>query len=168
MILAGLWNLGLRAPIPRSIARGGSFGRALGVVGASVRSLGGPMGAFGTGVLTGLLPCGLSWSAFALATQVDRPTAAAGLFLFGLGTGPALLLLGLGWVTLQLRGRTLAIRLAGGVVILFGVLTILRGDSRPDRVELAGDGETSECCDEVLERARELGIDIDGAEPESK
>ena len=47
-------------------------------------NLGGFAGAFGAGMVTGYLPCGLSWGAFVLATQVEPATAAVGLFLFGL------------------------------------------------------------------------------------
>ncbi|MCA9687657.1 MAG: sulfite exporter TauE/SafE family protein, partial [Myxococcales bacterium] len=90
LVVAGLAALGVRLPrrfggIPAPIAR----------VFEAVRDLPGLQGAFGVGVLTGLLPCGLSWSAFAVATSTDPATAAAGLFLFGLGTAPVLLGIGL-------------------------------------------------------------------------
>lgn len=42
------------------------------------------------------IPCGLSWSAFALGAASEPGTAAIGLFLFGLGTTPALLAVAFG------------------------------------------------------------------------
>ncbi|MCP3916479.1 MAG: sulfite exporter TauE/SafE family protein [bacterium] len=165
MILTGLWSLGFLAPISRRTGQPGVVARAFVTLGTSVRALGGSAGAFGTGVLTGLLPCGLSWAAFAFATQVSRPTAAAGLLLFGLGTGAAPVLLGLGWASLQLRWRTLAVRLTGCALVVFGALTILRGGPLVPTEGTASEQESPDCCDDVLEQARELDIDLIGREP---
>lgn len=94
---------------------------------SAMRALGGPAGAFGAGVVTGFLPCGLSWAALALATQVDPLTGALGLFAFGLATTPALAAFALGWGLLTPATRARAQRLLGLGIVGFGVATVLRG-----------------------------------------
>ncbi|MFT7539149.1 MAG: sulfite exporter TauE/SafE [Gammaproteobacteria bacterium] len=113
---------------------------------SAARALGGTAGAFGAGLLTGFLPCGLSWSAFALATQVRPGVAIIGLFLFGLGTSPALALTALGarrvlgWSP---KHRIIGARVAGALLILFGLMTAMRGGWT---VEEALAGELAPCC----------------------
>lgn len=52
-----------------------------------------PLGRFGLGLLTGLLPCGLTWSAMALALAAGSPKLGALVMIaFGAGTLPALTL----------------------------------------------------------------------------
>jgi sulfite exporter TauE/SafE len=106
-------------------------GRLAGQVMSAVRKLAGheaPMGAYPLGLVLGLLPCGLSYSAFAAAAATGSP--ARGLLLallFGLGTLPAMLLAGAVVVALSARGRGLLYRLGGGLVALLGLLFVLRG-----------------------------------------
>ena len=139
--LMGLVLPGGRSRWGRSLMR--LFTRAQG----AARSLGGRAAAFGTGALTGLLPCGLSWSAFALATQVDAAVATLGLFLFGLATSPALIGVALGgrrlFGSVSRRGRIVGTRLAGALLVLFGVLTALRGGWT---LEDALAGTPAPCC----------------------
>jgi hypothetical protein len=73
----------------------------------------------GVGLFTGLLPCGLSFAAFAVALASGTPLAgaAAGL-LFGLGTLPGLLALGLGAGGLARRYRRQSDLLAGVLMLL--------------------------------------------------
>ncbi len=82
--------------------------------------------AFCLGVANGLVPCGLSWGALALAAPLAPPLAAAGLFLFGLATAPVLLAMGLAprWLSPSLRTR-LAPWL-GVALIVFGARLLLR------------------------------------------
>jgi sulfite exporter TauE/SafE len=78
--------------------------------------------------MLGLLPCGLSYSAFAGAAATGRP--AAGLLLalsFGLGTLPALVLAGAALGFLGARGRGMLQRAGGLLVALLGLLFLLRG-----------------------------------------
>ena len=127
LVLAGLAQLGLRLPRPE-LAFTRALARALAPLLAAARSLGGWAAALGTGALTGLLPCGLSWSALALATQVGPGTAAAGLFAFGLATAPALAAVGWGGLLVAGRRRGRGLRVAAGLVLLaFGLLVALRG-----------------------------------------
>ena len=66
----------------------------------------------------GLLPCGLSFAAFARALATAEPLAGAGMALaFGLGTLPGLLLLGTGLAVVARRYRRHSDLLAGVVMI---------------------------------------------------
>lgn len=73
---------------------------------------------FVTGMVMGMLPCGLSFGAFARALATAEPLEGAGLTLaFGLGTLPGLLLLGTGLSVLARRYRRHSDLLAGVVMI---------------------------------------------------
>ena len=73
---------------------------------------------FMTGLIMGMLPCGLSFGAFARALATAEPLEGAGLTLvFGLGTLPGLLLLGTGLSVLARRYRRHSDLLAGMVMI---------------------------------------------------
>ncbi len=73
---------------------------------------------FATGLIMGLLPCGLSFAAFARALATAEPLAGAGMALaFGLGTLPGLLLLGTGLAVVARRYRRHSDLLAGVVMI---------------------------------------------------
>ena len=145
MLLAGLrWSGLLALPastrlVPASVAAG------LSRLQRSLRSVHGPLGSFAAGVATGLLPCGLSWSAIALAASAPVEVAALGLFLFGLGTAPALLGVALGASALPERWRRGAARAAGPALIVLAVLTAARGGLPGTRLEAA---LVPECCAE--------------------
>lgn len=93
----------------------------------SLRDLPGWSGSFGMGMLTGLLPCGMSWAAFLLATQTDPLSAFVGAFGFGLATAPTLLAVGLGAHWINARWQRAAPKLLGSALMLFGVITWMRG-----------------------------------------
>ena len=80
------------------------------------------------GGLNGLLPCGLVYSALLIAAASGSPVmGASGMFVFGLGTMPGLVILGAGagWVSLKARA---VLRQVGGVfVLLVGLQLMLRG-----------------------------------------
>jgi hypothetical protein len=148
LVAAGLAHLGLGRRLwpARWRAAWARLGGAAGRLFAGVRELPGAAGALGTGVLTGLLPCGLSWSALALALTARPVTGAAGLFLFGLATAPALLLVGFGARGLPVRARALAARAVGPLLILLGLFTAARG-GLPSSLSAAG-AALPECCQE--------------------
>ncbi len=128
LILFGLGSLGLRPPRRWSGGAGvGVLSRAYRRLYAGAADLPGLAGPLGIGLVTGLLPCGLSWSAFALGAASDVATASVGLALFGLATGPALILVAVGWTWLSQRARGLAARAIGPLLIVFGALTLVRG-----------------------------------------
>lgn len=147
MLGFGLAALGLRLPAPARLpafaVRAAAWAR---VTFGGVTRLPGYAGALGAGLLSGLLPCGLSWSAFALGAASEPGTAALGLFLFGLGTSPALLAVAFGGRLLATHRRALALRLAGPLLVAFGVLTVLRGGLPVPLA--AGERVLPECCAE--------------------
>jgi sulfite exporter TauE/SafE len=94
----------------------------------SARALPGLSGAFGLGLANGLLPCGLSWAALALAAGGPPARGALGLFVFGLATAPALVTIGLLGSAVPVATRARALRfVAAPLLLVFGVLTIARG-----------------------------------------
>jgi sulfite exporter TauE/SafE len=124
MVLLGLGAAGVSQALKRLEAR--ASGRVI----ALVRGLlgGGSPRLYPTGLALGLLPCGLSWTAFLGAAGTG--SAAEGLLLalaFGLGTVPALLLVGVAGTALGARERGLLARLGGVLVALRGVVFVLRG-----------------------------------------
>lgn len=123
---------------------------------AAARALPGGSGALATGLVTGLLPCGWSWGALALAATTDPLTAFAGMGLFGLGTAPVLVLVGLGWSGLSLRFRRLGGAILGPLLVVFGVLTVARGASLFG-LEAAAAEVLPDCCAESAEHEHESG-----------
>lgn len=125
LCLSGLATVGLRLP-HLTRARAVAPFRAARAALDSVRRARGITASFGIGVVTGLLPCGLSWSALLLALQSHPGTAVAGLFVFGLATGPALFGVAGGWQMLPAAWRVRARYALGPVLVLIGLTTIAR------------------------------------------
>ncbi len=89
---------------------------------------GGREGVLLLGALNGLLPCGLVDSALLVAATSGGPLPGAlGMALFGLGTLPALLIVGMGAGALSPRVRQTLGRVAGVVIVLVGFQLMLRG-----------------------------------------
>jgi sulfite exporter TauE/SafE len=104
---AGLW---LNRAISRTLKRGGLEGVML------------------LGALNGLLPCGLVYSALLVAASSGGATPGAlGMFLFGAGTIPALLVVGVGAGALSARVRQTLTRVAGLLIVVVGLQLNLRG-----------------------------------------
>lgn len=96
---------------------------------------------FLAGVINGLLPCGLVYAFLALAASSGGVGMGAGtMALFGLGTVPALVVLGTGGGCMGQRMRRRVVTLAAWCVLATGVVTIGRGvsfiraDGRSDAV----------------------------------
>jgi sulfite exporter TauE/SafE len=80
------------------------------------------------GALNGLLPCGLVYSALLVtASSSGALPGALGMFLFGAGTIPALLVIGIGARVLSVRTRQALARGAGFLIVLIGLQLSLRG-----------------------------------------
>jgi sulfite exporter TauE/SafE len=104
---AGAW---LSQATSRALQRGGLWGTIL------------------LGILNGLLPCGLVYSALLVASSTGGPLAGAlGMLVFGVGTVPALLVVGVGAGTLSPRVRQALTRLAGVLIVVVGLQLALRG-----------------------------------------
>lgn len=81
------------------------------------------------GWLNGFLPCGLSLTAILYLVNYGKIEAVvAGSYVFGLGTLPGLLLLAFAGNKISLRSRRLLLRATGVALVVFGVLTVLRGN----------------------------------------
>ncbi len=86
-------------------------------------------GALLAGLVWGWLPCGLVYYALFLALPLSNPWAGgAFMFAFGLGTLPAMVATGTftGWLA-RLGRRVLLRRIAGMIMVLIGLLTLLFG-----------------------------------------
>jgi hypothetical protein len=125
MILLGLGAAGLSSALKRLEARASAKVIAL------VRGLlqgGGPGRLYPTGLALGLLPCGLSWTVFLGAAGTGNlPEGLLLALAFGLGTTPALLLVGVAGTAMAGRSRGVLVRAGGVLVALLGVLFVLRG-----------------------------------------
>jgi sulfite exporter TauE/SafE len=82
--------------------------------------------ALGLGLLWGFLPCGLVYSVLLIAAMsADTLSGGAIMIAFGLGTLPAMLLTGIGAVTLtRFFGRSSTRLAAGLLIVIAGVLTL--------------------------------------------
>ena len=80
------------------------------------------------GLMMGLLPCGLSFAAFARALPFAAPLTGGGLLLaFGVGTVPGLLLVGTGAAQFFRRFRRISDILSGLLMIGMGVSLLADG-----------------------------------------
>jgi sulfite exporter TauE/SafE len=113
--------------LPRLLGAGGASCPGIGSFSALLRAR--KLGhVFAAGLLNGLLPCGLVYAYLALAGSTGSlPGGAATMALFGLGTVPALVLVGSGGAVLSLALRRRVFRAAAWCVVLTGVLSVARG-----------------------------------------
>jgi sulfite exporter TauE/SafE len=89
---------------------------------------GGLKGVATLGALNGLLPCGLVYSALLAAAARGHPLASgAAMVVFGAGTLPALLVVGIGAGALGVGVRRFFSRMAGFLIMLIGCQLMLRG-----------------------------------------
>ncbi|MCY2927592.1 MAG: sulfite exporter TauE/SafE family protein [Planctomycetota bacterium] len=139
MILAGLALLGLRPRLRSGGEGGGLFASLLGPLMGPPSSA----GALVLGLATGFLPCPIVLAGLALAVQGG--TVLEGLAVMaalGAGTLWSLLLLGLAGRALAAGLRRWGALLAGSLILLMGVATVLRGTEAFHRL-LAG---PAPCC----------------------
>ncbi len=134
--------------LPAGFAR--FFGRLLGRAGDGEPSAtANIVPSFLFGLVSGLLPCGLLYPAYALALSSGGILSSAGImFAFSLGTYPALLAVGLSSGMIWRRMQTPALRVVmGTVMILLGVFMIYHRLYHPhvhgDSGHVPGDGPES-------------------------
>jgi len=125
MVVMGLGAAGVTGwldPLERRVAS-----RVLRAVRAVLEG-GGPGRFYVLGLLLGFLPCGLSYSAFmGAAATGGLPQGLLFALAFGVGTVPALLVVGSASTLLSARARGLLYRLAGVAVVAVGALFVARG-----------------------------------------
>jgi hypothetical protein len=111
----------MAAATPARIPGAGRLLRLTGHPGSGTRM-------FAIGLVMGLLPCGLSFAAFARALAAADLLTGAGLtLLFGLGTLPGLLLLGTGLSVLARRYRRHSDLLSGIVMTVIALRLLVDG-----------------------------------------
>lgn len=125
MILLGLYLAGWSQLLQKLESSGGNIWQYLQPLRKKILPVDTPVKAILAGMLWGFLPCGLVYSALALAmVRADATLSAAAMLAFGLGTLPMLLLTGT--VALQMRQwlqRAGVRRAIGLCVITFGLWT---------------------------------------------
>ncbi|WP_456418250.1 sulfite exporter TauE/SafE family protein [Thiolapillus sp.] len=128
MILMGLYLGGWWMGLARVEKAGGVVWRRIEPLGRKLLPVRSPGQAFLLGMVWGWLPCGLVYSVLIWALSAGGMAEGALLMAaFGLGTLPNLLLMGAaaGWMGSLLR-KPLARKIAGGLVILFGVMMLVQ------------------------------------------
>lgn len=126
MVAAGLQLMGvLRSfPLGSLFGPGSAYDRTVRAV-ADARTAAAP---FAMGALTGLLPCPLVYAFLAAALATGSLLGAMGtMALLGLTSLPALALVALGGAFAPSRLRARGVRVAGALVVLLGLITVLRG-----------------------------------------
>ncbi len=131
-ILAGLFMVGMGLDLagwltfsaPSRIPGLSLFKRSIGSLLANITSRNMLM----YGLILGFIPCGLVYVAGAKATASASLTSGMLIMAsFGLGTIPALFILGLGANLISMRFRKTVFKVAAVCVILFGLFTIFKG-----------------------------------------
>lgn len=83
---------------------------------------------FPLGALFGFIPCGLSYSIFIASAGTGELLSGMLLsLLFGLGTLPSLLLVGVAAAYIGERLKGILYKVAGGIIIITGMLFLVRG-----------------------------------------
>ncbi len=119
MLALGLYFIGWTAPIHTLEKAGYHVWRRIEPFGRALFPARTPLHAFGLGLVWGWLPCGLVYSALALAVASGSPLRGAAIMLsFGLGTLPMLLAMGQTADALVRHVQKPAFRHAAGVLII--------------------------------------------------
>ena len=123
MILLGLYLGGWWMLLNKLEHLGAVLWRCLEPLGRRLLPVNSPYQAFTVGVIWGWIPCGLVYSMLVTAISTGGALQGAGLMLaFALGTMPNLLLIGmLAGAAARLAHSHAARRIAGGMVVLFGI-----------------------------------------------
>jgi len=127
MILVGLHMAGIHG-LSRFVTPAGS-GKLVGLLSKAVSSER-MSNRIILGVLNGLLPCGLLYAAFAgAASRASMLEGGLFMLLFSVGTFPSLFLAARLFGTLSGSKRLALARVSGGLVVIFGIITMLRGSA---------------------------------------
>ena len=146
MIVAGLGLLGVVPSVGHGGVRSG-ISALLATLYHHLSQASSRRGAFVLGMATGFLPCPVVLGFLALATQHGSVTAGmATMGAFGAGTLWALLVLGVTGRMLNVWFRRWGATVAGIVLLLLGVATLLRGTGVWHRVLGCSAGAEPSCC----------------------
>jgi sulfite exporter TauE/SafE len=134
MIALGFYFIGWSKPILLLEHAGSHIWRRIKPLGRSLLPARTPLHAFGLGLIWGWLPCGLVYSALALAMASGSPLQGATIMAgFGLGTLPMLLLMGRTADALMNQIRQPAVRLVVGFsLVLLGTYSMASAFSAHD------------------------------------
>jgi len=126
MILLGLYLGGWWMVLNRLEQAGGALWRRIEPISRRLLPVRTPGQALVVGMIWGWIPCGLVYSMLVTAVAAGSALQGAALMLaFALGTLPTLLSMGmLAGAAARLAGSRAARRVAGGMVILFGLYTL--------------------------------------------
>lgn len=126
MVLLGLYLGGWWMLLNKFEHLGVGLWRCLEPLGRRLLPVSSPYEAFILGVIWGWIPCGLVYTMLVNAISTGSAIQGAGLMLaFALGTMPNLLLIGmLAGAAARLAQSLAARRIAGGIVVLFGIYTL--------------------------------------------
>jgi sulfite exporter TauE/SafE len=92
------------------------------------RGAAGITGAFLAGIATGFLPCGLLYGMLSIAAASQSVTrGAAVMLIFGLGTSPALMALGIAGRSITIRWRAMLYKASAISLLVAGAITCIRG-----------------------------------------
>ena len=132
MVMMGLYVGGWWFGLTRIERAGSRLWRFIEPVGRRLMPVRSPAQAFGLGLVWGWLPCGLVYSVLIWALSAGGPLAGALLMLgFGLGTLPNLLAMGAFAAQLAAFVRRQWVRrIAGGMVVAFGIYQLLIAGAR--------------------------------------
>ncbi|MBD3174097.1 MAG: hypothetical protein GF320_02870 [Armatimonadia bacterium] len=131
MVLFGIAMISSRAPAIANKLMPESGGLLSGVYRHFFNSPG-PWTGFTLGLFMGFLPCPATLAALLLAASLQSlPAAIASMFAFGLGTAPILIGMGMGASFIMPKLRTVGLYASGGLVVLMGIMTIMRGSACP-------------------------------------
>jgi hypothetical protein len=139
LVLLGLYLAGYGTLVTKLEAAGGAVWRFAQSRGLTLRPATTPRGALATGLVWGWIPCGLVYSALALALLSGSPAEGAMVMLaFGLGTLPNLLVSGAlaGKLRRWIRDRRWRI-VAGALVVLMGLVGLARAPGVAEHVREA-------------------------------
>lgn len=150
MIGAGLYLAGALSSFGRIESAGGLVFRVIGPLWRRVMEARSPLASLLLGTLWGLLPCGLVYAAMALSLASGSAGAGAATMLaFGLGTLPALLIVGGLAEGVRRLSRNLRVRQTAGLLIaLSGSVHLLMAGMQAGWVPSASKAsrEQTPCC----------------------
>jgi hypothetical protein len=137
LVFLGLYLAGFGTAVLRLEAAGGALWRFAQSHGLRIGPAQTPLGAVGAGLAWGWIPCGLVYSAVALAlVSGDALRGALVMLAFGVGTLPTLLATGLAADRLKRLARDRRVRVAAGIAVFaMGIVGFMRAPGLLERIK---------------------------------